>query len=273
LSSNLSGIDTSPTNSSARNRAAPTVVLRDVEVVRGDRVALSVGCLDIGPGLTTLVGANGSGKTTLLHLLTGLIPARRGEVSVLGQRPAEARRSVAYVLQTHGSADHLPVTAREVVALGRAPSLGPVRRLRAADRDRVTDAMERMEVTDLAHRHLADMSGGQRQRVLIAQGLAQDADVLLLDEPVAGLDLASIDAIRREIEVERAAGRTVIVATHDLGEAARSDHVVLLAGRIVADGPPSDVLTPAHLHDAYAGRLIDLGGHALALDDGSHHEH
>lgn len=116
------------------------------------------------------------------------------------------------------------------------------------------------------------MSGGQRQRVFVAQGLAQEADILLLDEPVAGLDIVSIGQIRKIIEEERAAGRTVVVATHDLDEAARSDHVVLVKGRVVSSGPPAEALTPEHLVAAYGGRVLQLGDEVVAIDDGVHHE-
>jgi len=216
------------------------------------------------------VGPNGSGKSTLLHVIAGLLDPAGGTIEVLGTSPAEARRRVAYVLQGQHAHHHLPVTAGEVVALGRAPSAGPFRRLSAADRAAVRTAMERVEVDTLANRHVSDMSGGQRQRVLIAQGLAQEADVLLLDEPVAGLDIASITAIRRVIDEERAAGRTIVVATHDLSEAAAADTAVLLAGRVIAAGRPDEVLTAANLRAAYAGRLVDVG-EALLLDDGAHH--
>jgi ABC-type Mn2+/Zn2+ transport system ATPase subunit len=248
------------------------ITIRNLTVHRGTAVALSIDALDIPAGVTTLVGPNGSGKSTLLHAIAGLLPVT-GDLIVLGRAPAEARRSVAYVLQTQHVAAQLPVTAREVVSLGRTPSVGAIRRLRRADRDAVDRALARMELGDLADRHLTEMSGGQRQRVFIAQGLVQDADVLLLDEPVAGLDLVSVERIRAAIETERAAGRTVVVATHDLDEAARADHVVLLAGRVVAAGAPAAVLTPANLRIAYAGRILDLDGTAIALDDGAHHDH
>jgi ABC-type Mn2+/Zn2+ transport system ATPase subunit len=248
------------------------ITIRNLTVQRGTATALRIDALDIPAGVTTLVGPNGSGKSTLLHAIAGLLPVS-GEVRVLGHDPAAARRSVAYVLQTQHVAAQLPVTAREVVSLGRTPSVGPIRRLRRVDREAVDRALERMELTALADRHLTEMSGGQRQRVFIAQGLVQDAEVLLLDEPVAGLDMVSSDRIRAAIESERAAGRTVIVATHDLDEAARADHVVLLAGRVVAAGTPAQVLTPAHLRIAYAGRVLDLDGTAIALDDGAHHDH
>ncbi len=140
-----------------------------------------------------------------------------------------------------------------------------------ADRRVVDDVMERLGVSRLANRHLADMSGGQRQRVFIAQGLAQDADILLLDEPVAGLDLASEQTIRQAIDDVRASGRIVVVATHDLVEATRADRVVLLNGTVVAAGTPDDVLRPENLRRAYRGRLLDLGGGSIAVDDDHHH--
>jgi ABC-type Mn2+/Zn2+ transport system ATPase subunit len=133
--------------------------------------------------------------------------------------------------------------------------------------------MRRLDIEDLANRHLAELSGGQRQRVFVAQGLAQEADVLLLDEPVAGLDLPSAERIREVVADERSAGRTVVIATHDLDEAARADHAVLLAGRVVAAGLPDDVLTADHLRAAYSGHLLDLGHGVVVLDDGAHGHH
>jgi ABC-type Mn2+/Zn2+ transport system ATPase subunit len=241
-----------------------------VQVERGHQAVLEIDHLDIVPGVTALVGPNGSGKSTLLHAIAGLLRTT-GDLQVLGGRPDEARRQVAYVMQTQHMSEHLLVTATEVVALARAASVGPFRPLRRIDRDAVRTAMQRLDVGDLGHRHLAEMSGGQRQRVFVAQGLAQEADILLLDEPVAGLDLVSTRAIRRVIDEERAEGRTVVVATHDLAEAARADHVVLLAGRVVAAGEPSAVLTPEHLRAAYGSRVLELGGRAVAVDDGVHH--
>ena len=248
------------------------IEIRNLTVHRGASIALRIDALTLPAGVITLVGPNGSGKSTLLHTIAGLLPDQ-GAVRVDGRTPAQARRDIAYVLQTQHVAAQLPVTAREVVSLGRTPAVGAVRRLRGVDRDAVARALRRMELDALADRHLTEMSGGQRQRVFIAQGLVQEAPVLLLDEPVAGLDLASTERIRAAIDEERAAGRTVVVATHDLEEAAASDCAVLLAGRVVACGAPADVLTPAHLREAYAGRVLDLGGSAVALDDGSHHDH
>ena len=245
--------------------------MRHVKVERGREVVLAVEQLDIGTGVTAIVGPNGSGKSTLLHAITGLLRVS-GTVDVLSRAPSDVRGRVAYVLQTQHASEHLLVTAREVVTLGRAPSRGPFRPLTATDRAAVDDAMARLEISDLAGRHLADMSGGQRQRVFVAQGLAQRGDILLLDEPVAGLDIASTQRIRQVIAEERTAGRTVVVATHDLGDAARADRAVLLDRRVIAAGSPADVLTPEHLRTAYGARVLDLGGGSLAVDDGAHHD-
>jgi ABC-type Mn2+/Zn2+ transport system ATPase subunit len=131
--------------------------------------------------------------------------------------------------------------------------------------------MAAVAISDLAARPLRDLSGGQRQRAFVAQGLAQEADVLLLDEPITGLDLVSRQHIIDAIGRERAAGRAVLVSTHDLGDAAAADHLLLLAGRVVASGPPADVLTERHLADAYGGHLLRVGEQTLILDDHPHH--
>jgi ABC-type Mn2+/Zn2+ transport system ATPase subunit len=242
-----------------------SIEFRDVRVERGGRTALDVEHLVIAPGYTALVGPNGSGKSTLLHAIAGLLTPVAGTVA------SSSDKRPAYVLQSQHASGQLLVTAREIVALGRATSRALVGRLRRDDRRAIDDAMERLDIADLANRHVADMSGGQRQRVFIAQGLAQDADVLLLDEPVSGLDIASIQTIRRAIEEERAVGRTVIVATHDLEEAGRADCVVMLSGRVVAFGAPSEVLQAENLREAYRGRVLEIDGDVITVDDDHHH--
>jgi manganese transport system ATP-binding protein len=243
-------------------------------VARGGRIVLGVDQLDVpAAAVTVLIGPNGSGKSTLLHVVAGLLAPAAGRVAVLGAAPVDSRRRVAYVLQAVAVTEHLPVTVREVVTMGRYAHRGALGRLRAVDRSAVDDALERLELGDLARRHIGELSGGQRQRALVAQALAQEAEVLLLDEPVTGLDLASVHRIRAVIGEERDAGRAVLVATHDLEDAARADHVVLLAGRVVAAGPPSAVLTRRAFAEAYAGRLLRLEGETLFLDEGAHHDH
>lgn len=223
--------------------------------------------------VTSLVGPNGAGKSSLLNAIVGLLPARSGTLTVLGGAPADMRRHVAYVLQSAKVDDQLPITVRETVAMGRYADRGAFRRSTAEDRALVDVALERLEIGDLARRHLHELSGGQRQRVFVAQGLAQQGEVLLLDEPVTGLDVVSRQRILDVVAEERAAGRTVVMTTHDLSEAASTDHVLLLAGRIVAAGPPATVLTADHLADAYGGRLLRLADGMVLIDDPHHHAH
>ena len=254
--------------------AAPTppVALAGVTLAHGRHVALRDVDLTLPAGATTaLIGPNGAGKSTLLHAVAGLAAPSVGTVTIGGRPAGQARHRVAYVLQSTAVADHLPITVAEVVTMGRYAGGGPMGRLRATDRARIGEAIERLELGGLEKRHLGELSGGQRQRVFVAQGLAQDADVLLLDEAVAGLDAPSRERILEVVAEERTAGRVVVLSTHDLGEAADADQVVLLAGRVVAAGTPSAVLTRDHLAEAYGARLLRIDDGLLLLDEGSHH--
>jgi ABC-type Mn2+/Zn2+ transport system ATPase subunit len=245
------------------------VTATEVVLAYGTRVVLEAATFTVPEGaVTALIGPNGAGKSTVLHAVAGLLAPRAGRLDI----PARHRRGgVAYVLQATHANEHLPITVRETVTMGRYATAGPLRRLRAADREAIDGAMAAVAISDLAARPLRDLSGGQRQRAFVAQGLAQEADVLLLDEPITGLDLVSRQHIIDAIGRERAAGRAVLVSTHDLGDAAAADHLLLLAGRVVASGPPADVLTERHLADAYGGHLLRVGEQTLILDDHPHH--
>lgn len=221
--------------------------------------------------LTAVIGPNGSGKSTLLNALAGLLPPRRGSLEVLGRPPGKARRRVAYVLQTTKVNEVMPVTVAEVVAMGRYALLGMWGLPTAPHRRACRRAMECLEVQDLAGRHLHELSGGQRQRVFVAQGLAQEADLLLLDEPVTGLDLVSTDRIRAAIATELDRGTTVVMTTHDVADANRADHVLLMSGRVHAEGPPSLALHPDRLSEAYGIGIVHLEDGSLVLDDAHHH--
>lgn len=265
-----------PSAPPGRSPGAPAaVVARQVTLVHGRHVALAEVDLTLPAGeVTALIGPNGSGKSTLLDAIAGLLPPAAGDLEVLGGRPGVHRRQIAYVLQTTEVSEHLPITVREAVRMGRYAARGAFGRLSAEDRAAIDQAMARLGLSDFADRQLGELSGGQRQRVLVAQGLAQRAELLLLDEPVTGLDVVSRQRILEVIEAERAAGRTVVVTTHDLDEAAAADHVVLVAGRVVAAGPPSEVLVPDVLRQAYGGRLLVVPGQgAVLLDDPHHHAH
>ena len=241
----------------------------DVELAHRRRVALAGASFELPQGrVTALIGPNGAGKTTLLHAIAGLLRPQSGTLQVAArERPG----GVAYVLQSTEVNPYLPLTVRETVAMGRYARTGPLRRFSSTDRDAIDAAMEAVAITDLAHRPLTELSGGQRQRAFVAQGLAQDAELLLLDEPLTGLDLVSREHIAAAIATVRAAGRTVITSTHDLAEASEADHLLLLAGRVVAAGAPEGVLTDAHLAEAYGGRLLRLDDRTLLLDDHPHH--
>lgn len=246
------------------------VTATDLVLAYGPEVALDRSTFSIpAGGVTAVIGPNGSGKSTLLGAVAGLIEPEAGEIDV----PARANgpHRVAYVLQTTKVNEALPVTVREVVLMGRFASAGAFGRVgRAGDRAAVEEAMARVGVADLAHRHLTELSGGQRQRVFVAQGLAQDHDLLLLDEPLTGVDIPSARAIDAVIHDETHRGCTVIMTTHDLSEAQAADHVVLVAGRVVASGAPADVLTETNLLDAYGLSLLHVEEGQILLDDPAH---
>lgn len=248
---------------------AHAVRASDLVLRYGQTVALDTSSFDIPTGaITAVIGPNGSGKSTLLNAIAGLMEPASGSIEIL---PSTAPRSIAYVLQSTRVNQSLPVTVREVVAMGRYASRGPYGRLRENDRRAVDEAMERVGVVDVAASRLDELSGGQRQRVFVAQGLAQEHTMLLLDEPLTGIDLTTAKAIDGVIHDESANGCTVVMTTHDLSEAQAATHVVLLAGRVVAAGPPDDVLTREHLVAAYGPSLLHMDdGGRLFLDDPAH---
>jgi ABC-type Mn2+/Zn2+ transport system ATPase subunit len=158
---------------------------------------------------------------------------------------------VGYLAQRPASSFTLPIRAADVVAMGRFAHLGLVRRPRAADRELCAESMRRMGVTPFADRPLLELSGGQQQRTHLAQALARRADVMLLDEPTAGLDPAGRDVFSTAIAAERARGCAVVMATHDLADADDADLVLLLAARLVAVGTPAEVLTDDNLRSSF----------------------
>ncbi len=249
----------------------PAVTITDAVFRYGSEVVLDRSSLAIEPGtITALIGPNGAGKSTLLNGIAGLIPLSEGRVE-LGRANGRPLR-LSYVLQDTKINQSLPVTVREVVSMGRYPGKGPIRPLSKRDRQLVDKVMERTNISHLAKRHLSRLSGGQRHRVLLAQGLVQEHEILLLDEPATGLDLVSIQAIRDTVREEANIGCTVILTTHDMADAWTADYVVLLAGRVVTSGPPEEVLQSSHLIEAYGTALLNVDGTHLLLDD-PHHDH
>ncbi len=235
----------------------------------GSTVALSRSTVEIPAAqVTAIIGPNGSGKSTVLNAIAGLLEPTAGSIDV----PARANGShrIAYVLQTTKVNEALPISVREVVAMGRYASAGGYRRLGAQDREAVAVAMKRTGIRGLAGKRLQHLSGGQRQRVFVAQGLAQDHDLLLLDEPLTGIDLPTAQAIDAVIHDELTRGCTVVMTTHDLSEARIADYVLLLSGRVVAAGPPEEVLTSENLAAAYGPSLMHVEEGRIFLDDPAH---
>ena len=204
------------------------------------------------PGqLLVLIGTNGSGKSTLLKTLAGLLDPQGGDVAVLGDRPGSQPSRVAYLPQHPVSSHTLPLRVEDVVTMGRFARHGLFGRLGGDDRAAVDGAMRRAGAIEYAHRPLRDLSGGQQQRAHLAQVLSRRAEVLLLDEPTAGLDVAGRRLVADLVQEERARGVTVVMATHELGDADNADAAILLAQRVVAQGAPHEVLTDASLREVF----------------------
>ena len=236
----------------------------NLRVEFGRDVALNGVTVEI-PSSSSLavIGPYGSGKSTFLGVLAGTIEPAGGSAVVRGGSPA-------LVLQSTDVDKSLPITVQDTVSLGRYASLGLLRRFKATDRDIVERAMERLGIADLASRQLHDLSGGQRQRAFVAQGIAQESDVLMLDEPITGLDMTSREVILELIDEEVADGAAVVVTTHSLDEARRCDRVLLLDTEAIAFGTPDEVLIEEHLRQAFGGGFIRVGDQ-LILDDPHHH--
>jgi iron complex transport system ATP-binding protein len=251
---------------------APAVRIDGLTVRYGPILALDDAHLTVEPGqIVAVIGPNGSGKSTLLSAISGLVQPTRGSVRVHGRPPRQGSPRVAHVLQTTIANEAVPLTVIETVRMGCYARTGPFRPLSRQDRAAVADAVERMRIGDLARRQLHELSGGQRQRVYVAQGLAQRADVLLLDEPITGLDLITQETITEVMRAERAAGRAVVFTTHDVGTARLADRTVLVATSVIAEGPPAEVLTPGNLARAYGGHLHVLDDGTIVLDEPSRH--
>ncbi|MEV0355905.1 metal ABC transporter ATP-binding protein [Nocardia sp. NPDC050697] len=227
----------------------------EVTVHYGEVLALERAALTLDRGrVCALIGMNGSGKSTLFKSIMGMVTPDAGTVRIAGGTPTAARKAglVGYVPQSEEIDWAFPITVREVVMTGRYGRLGFTRRPRAADRAAVDAALERVELTDLAHRQIGQLSGGQRKRAFVARGIAQGASVLLLDEPFAGVDKrseATITALLRELAAD---GAAVLVSTHDLHALPTlADEAVLLMRKVLAHGDLDEVIRPENLVRAF----------------------
>ena len=233
----------------ARYDGTPALENVSFRVRRGDQVAV--------------VGPNGAGKSTLFNIIAGILKPQQGVVRIAGSGPSD-HICIGYVPQRNRIDWRFPVNVEDVVMMGRIGKIGLLRRPGREDRQKVRDALAKVDMLSFAHRQIGELSGGQQQRVFLARALAQEAELLLLDEPLAGLDMPSQEAILRILSQMRADGITILVATHDLNQAAEKfDQMILLNRRVIAYGPPSEVLTTENLARAYGGQL-----HVLHTTDG-----
>jgi manganese/iron transport system ATP-binding protein len=211
-----------------------------------------------------VVGPNGAGKSTLFKVIAGVLQPNAGEVNIFGSRP-RGHNCIAYIPQRTQVDWNFPVSVADVVMMGRSAKLGLFHWPHKNDWEHVHHALEIVALSDLAERQIGQLSGGQQQRMFIARALAQEAELMLMDEPLSGLDTPSQEGLLDLLDTLRNQNVTVMVATHDLDQAARHfERIMLLNHRIIAFDVPQQVMQTDHLLQAYGGRLkIDSGGTML----------
>lgn len=222
--------------------------------------------------ITALVGVNGSGKSTLFKAIMGFLPAAAGSIRLLGMTVPEAlrRNLVAYVPQAEEVDWSFPVLVEDVVMMGRYGHMGFLRRPSAHDRAKVAEALARVGMSDLGARQIGELSGGQRKRVFLARALAQEGQIILLDEPFTGVDVKTEDQIIALLRELRAEGRVMLVSTHNLGSVPDfCDRTVLMKGTVLAYGPTETIFTHDNLEAAFGGvlRHFTIGGSDLHDDN------
>ncbi|WP_442779623.1 manganese/iron ABC transporter ATP-binding protein [Enterobacter cancerogenus] len=235
------------------------IVVKDVTVIyRNGHTALREASFSVpGGSIAALVGVNGSGKSTLFKAVMGFVRAT-GTISILGMPPSLALRKnlVAYVPQSEEVDWSFPVLVEDVVMMGRYGHMGFMRRPEENDRRIVAQALERVDMLDLRHRQIGELSGGQKKRIFLARAIAQQGEVILLDEPFTGVDVkteAKIIDLLRELRDE---GKTLLVSTHNLGSVTEfCDYMVMVKGTVLASGPTETTFTAENLERAFSGVL------------------
>lgn len=246
----------------------------DVTVTyRNGHTALRHASFEVPRGtVTALVGVNGAGKSTLFKAIMGFVPASAGEITLMGRSVKQALKEniVAYVPQAEEVDWAFPVLVEDVVMMGRYGHMGMLRRASAVDRAAVDQALDRVGMAEYRHRQIGELSGGQRKRVFLARALAQDGQVILLDEPFTGVDVKTEEQIVQLLRELRTEGRVMLVSTHNLGSVPEfCDQTVLVKGTVMAFGPTETVFTRENLELAFGGvlRHFTLGGQELHDDD------
>jgi manganese/iron transport system ATP-binding protein len=264
----------SQTTKTTHSTAKDGLSAQDVTVTyRNGHTALWNASFEIPRGtVTALVGINGAGKSTLFKAIMGFVPAAKGEIRILGMtvKEALAKNLVAYVPQSEEVDWAFPVLVEDVVMMGRYGKMGFLRRPKAADHKAVDEALARVNMTEFRHRQIGELSGGQRKRVFLARALAQDGQVILLDEPFTGVDVKTEDQIIALLRDLRDEGRVMLVSTHNLGSVPEfCDRTVLVKGTVLSYGPTETTFTRENLERAFGGvlRHFTLGGDALHDDE------
>ncbi|QPH55352.1 manganese/iron ABC transporter ATP-binding protein [Pontivivens ytuae] len=258
-----------------RAEAAGTgLAARDVTVTyRNGHTALWNASFQIPRGtVTALVGVNGAGKSTLFKAIMGFVPAAKGRIEILGLgvKEALARNLVAYVPQSEDVDWAFPVLVEDVVMMGRYGHMGFLRRPSAKDHAAVAQALQRVNMQDYRKRQIGELSGGQRKRVFLARSLAQDGQVILLDEPFTGVDVKTEEQIVALLRELRDEGRVMLVSTHNLGSVPEfCDRTVLVKGTVLNYGPTETTFTRENLEAAFGGvlRHFTIGGATLHDDE------
>jgi len=216
--------------------------------------------------LIGIIGPNGAGKSTLIKAIMGLLPLSSGWVKCYGRPVSKQRRLVGYVPQRESVDWDFPVTAFDVVLMGRYGHVGVLRRPHKKDRHIAHECLEKVGMQPFAHRQISNLSGGQQQRVFLARALAMQSQIYLMDEPFVGVDAATEAAIITLLKELREMGKTCLVVHHDLQTAPEYfDDMILLNMRLVAYGPTPEVFTPEILQKTYGGRLTILADAAQAV--------
>lgn len=244
------------------------VVVRGLVVCYDKHVALDGATVTVCKGEALgIVGPNGSGKSTLLKSIAGLLQPTAGDVCVFGKSPrALPAGSIAYVPQIEDVDWSFPASVWDVVAMGRFPRLGLFKRFGKHDRDAVERGLQLVNMRDLAHRHISQLSGGQQQRVFVARAIAQEPQLLLLDEPTTGVDAATEEALRNVIRELAEGGMPVVMSTHHLERASEwFDRLMVLNRRVITIGTVDEVLA--------SGAYAELHGHMHVHGHGERHEH
>ncbi|MDW8065917.1 MAG: metal ABC transporter ATP-binding protein [Anaerolineae bacterium] len=249
---------------------APLLEVRNLSMRYDQVAALEDISFTVEPGeRIAIVGPNGAGKSTLLKIIAGVLAPTSGVVRIYGHGP-QGHLCISYIPQRTEVDWDFPLTVADVVMMGRVGRIGLLCYPGPRDREAVYRALHQTGIANLAHRPIRALSGGQQQRMFIARALAQEAELLLMDEPFTGLDLTAQEGILEILDHLRRQGVTVIVATHDLEQAAsRFQRVLLLNRRLIAFGTPEEVFTPQALKLAYGGhlRLIHARGELIAIGD------